>query len=152
MTPGPGDQGGRLRASHADRDRVICALKTAFVQGRLARHEFDARVGQALTSRTNADLAVITADLPVSPAGDQPAPPPLTVTSGVCVTVTVSLLAAVLWAEAWFAHSAAALAAALALSGVVILTMSVAADQMRELRRRKRSAVPLPPGALPGPG
>ena len=55
---------GDLRASHADRERVIGTLKAAFVQGRLAKAEFDLRVGQALTSRTYAELAVVTADLP----------------------------------------------------------------------------------------
>jgi len=39
-------------------------LKAAFVQGRLSKDEFDLRVGQALASRTFADLAVLTADLP----------------------------------------------------------------------------------------
>src|SRR5215470_11230386 len=77
---GPGDEiaaraGGRThsRASHADRDQVIDMLKTAFVQGRLAKDEFDLRVGQVLTSRTHADLGALTADLP---AGPVPAPAP----------------------------------------------------------------------------
>src|SRR5215470_4203092 len=39
---------GHLRASHADRDQVIGTLKTAFVQGMLAKDEFGLRVGQAL--------------------------------------------------------------------------------------------------------
>ena len=56
--------GGYLRASHADRDRVIDGLKAAFVQGRLGQDEFDHRVGQALASRTYAELAALTADLP----------------------------------------------------------------------------------------
>ncbi len=43
---------GRLRASHADREQVIDALKAAFVQGRLTEDEFDARVGQAFASQT----------------------------------------------------------------------------------------------------
>jgi hypothetical protein len=42
--PGRGD----LRASHADREQVIGTLKTAFVQGMLAKDEFDQRVGQGL--------------------------------------------------------------------------------------------------------
>ena len=42
----------RLRAGHADREQVIEALKAAFVQGMLAKDECDARVGQALASRT----------------------------------------------------------------------------------------------------
>jgi hypothetical protein len=68
---GPGDEiaagagsHGRLRASHADREQAIEVLKTAFVQGRLDRDEFDLRVGQALASRTYADLAALTADIP----------------------------------------------------------------------------------------
>jgi len=68
---GPGDGllaapagGGRFRASDADRDQVIDVLKTAFVQGRLTKDEFDARVGATLASRTYADLAAHTADIP----------------------------------------------------------------------------------------
>ena len=50
------DHGG-LRASHADRERVIGTLKAAFVQGMLAKDEFDLRLGQAFASRTYAELA-----------------------------------------------------------------------------------------------
>ncbi len=64
---------GRLRASHADREQVIEVLKAAFVQGRLDRDEFDLRVGQALGSRTFAELAALTADLPAGQAAFQPA-------------------------------------------------------------------------------
>jgi hypothetical protein len=53
----------RLRASDADREHVIDLLKAAFVQGRLARDEFDARVGQALVARDWPDLAALTADI-----------------------------------------------------------------------------------------
>jgi hypothetical protein len=62
-----------LRASHADREQVIGTLKAAFVQGRLAKDEFDLRVGQALASRTYAELAGLTADLPAGLAVAQPA-------------------------------------------------------------------------------
>lgn len=55
---------GQLRASHADREHVIDALKLAFVQGRLTKDEFDQRVGQTLVSRTYGRLAALTADLP----------------------------------------------------------------------------------------
>jgi DUF1707 SHOCT-like domain len=63
---------GHLRASHADREQVIGMLKAAFVQGRLAKDELDMRVGQALASRTYADLAALTADLPAGLARTQP--------------------------------------------------------------------------------
>ncbi|MGD0706674.1 MAG: DUF1707 domain-containing protein, partial [Trebonia sp.] len=55
---------GQLRTSRADRDQAIDVLKAAFIQGRLAKDEFDLRVGQVLTSRTYADLAALTADVP----------------------------------------------------------------------------------------
>ncbi len=84
MAAGQGDDlagagRGRLRASHADRERVIGTLKAAFVQGRLAKDEFDLRVGQAFASRTHAELASVTADLPAERAA---APPPLPVQGG----------------------------------------------------------------------
>jgi Domain of unknown function (DUF1707) len=66
---------GRLRASDADRDRVISTLKTAFVQGMLTKDEFDLRVGQALASRTHTALAALTADLPAGLAAAEPSPP-----------------------------------------------------------------------------
>lgn len=151
MTTGPGDEQAvpprRLRASHVDREQAISALKAAFVHGRLTSDEFDARVGQALASRTRAELAVITADIPadVQPARD-PNPPALSVKSGVCVTVSAAMLAAVLWAAAWSAGSAAASAAALAVTGVVIFTLFVTGYQLRESRHHGRSAQPQLPG------
>jgi hypothetical protein len=72
---GGGAGRGRLRASHADREQVIDALKTAFVQGRLDRDEFDLRVGRALASRTYADLAALTADIPARLARRLPPEP-----------------------------------------------------------------------------
>jgi hypothetical protein len=72
VTAGPGDEHtaalagrGRLRASHADREQAVETLKSAFVQGRLAKDEFDLRVSKTLGSRTYAEIARLTADLPV---------------------------------------------------------------------------------------
>ena len=62
----------RLRASHADREYVIDMLKAAFVQGRVTKDEFDARVGQAFASRTYAELAAVIADIPARQIADQP--------------------------------------------------------------------------------
>ena len=79
---GPGDEKavsavgrGHLRASHADREQVIGTLKAAFIQGRLTKSELDVRAGQALASRTCAELAAITADLPAGLAAAKPAQP-----------------------------------------------------------------------------
>ncbi len=79
MLAGPGDEkaaaAGRshLRASHADREQAIDALKAAFVQGRLTKDEFDARVDQTFAARKHAELATVTADIP---AGLVPRKPP----------------------------------------------------------------------------
>lgn len=55
---------GGFRASDGDREQAIDRLKTAFADGLLAEDEFELRVGRALVSRTHADLAEVTADLP----------------------------------------------------------------------------------------
>jgi hypothetical protein len=71
MVTSPGDEPAaagpdRLPASHADREHAIEMLKAAFVQGMLAKDEFDARVSQAFASRTYADLVALTAGLPAA--------------------------------------------------------------------------------------
>jgi Domain of unknown function (DUF1707) len=67
---------GRLRAGHADREQAIDTLKTAFVDGQLTKDELDARAGQALSARTHADLAALTADIPARPPAARSALPP----------------------------------------------------------------------------
>ena len=76
---GPGDEiaartagHGQFRASQADREQAIEVLKTAFVEDRLTKDEFDLRVDQALASRTYAELAAVTGDLHASPAAAEP--------------------------------------------------------------------------------
>lgn len=67
---------GQLRASHADREEVVDLLKTAFVAGRLTRDELDTRVGQALASKTYAQLGALTSDISAAPIEADPAPEP----------------------------------------------------------------------------
>ena len=57
-----------LRASHADRDRAVDALRVAGGDGRLSAEELDTRVESALSARTLGELAELTADLPIAPA------------------------------------------------------------------------------------
>ena len=90
-----------LRASHADRERVIDLLKAVFAQGRLDRDEFDARIGQALASRTYGELAAVTAGIPAEPTGALPRRPPVrarrrisfnsAVTGGACMAGLVNV-------------------------------------------------------------
>ncbi len=63
-----------LPTSHAGREQVLDALKAAFVQGRLAKDEFDLRVSQVLGAY--AELDAVTADIP---AGLTTAQPPETI-------------------------------------------------------------------------
>lgn len=57
-----------LRASHADRDRVVDALRVAGGDGRLSAEELDTRLESALSARTLGELARLTADLPIASA------------------------------------------------------------------------------------
>jgi hypothetical protein len=68
MLPGgePGGTRPELRASHADRDRVVEKLRIAAGDGRISAEELDQRLEAALTARTYRELAVLTADLPAS--------------------------------------------------------------------------------------
>ena len=59
--------GQELRASHADRDQVVELLQVAAGDGRLSAEELDDRLERALTARTYAELAALTADLPATP-------------------------------------------------------------------------------------
>ena len=152
----PGDQRaaaavgrGLLRASHADREQAIEVLKDAFAQGRLDRGELDARVGQALASRTHAELAALTADIPADAAPRQPARvqngasrshPVRNGAIGVGVSLTVGA-AAVLGAFVLNDHASAmliVLAAMLVMVAVpliVVATVAIAVDQRRSRGR-----------------
>jgi hypothetical protein len=67
-----------LRASHADRDRVVELLQTAAGDGQLTPEELDERLEAALTARTRGELAALTADLAGASgsAAGGPAPEP----------------------------------------------------------------------------
>jgi hypothetical protein len=72
---------GRLRASDADREQVLDTLKAAFVRGWLTRDQLGVRAGQALASRTYAELAAVTAGIPAMRTGAG-GPPALPVVGG----------------------------------------------------------------------
>jgi hypothetical protein len=59
-----------LPVSHVGREQVLDALKAAFVHGRLAKDEFDLRVGQVLAAYAELDAA--TADIPTALTTAQP--------------------------------------------------------------------------------
>jgi hypothetical protein len=163
-TAGP----GRLRASHADREQVIGVLKTAFVQGRLAKDEFDAQVGLTFASRTYADLAAVTADLPAWLFGAQPprkparakAQPPAStdIKPGVVAAIAgMTALTSGLWAAVLIGHKIDDHGTKGMLLGLLILTFTdigmliLTGVVVRESRLQKHSGRQLPP-TTPGPG
>ena len=102
----PGAQGG-MRASDADRERMIDVLKAAFARGQLTEAELDERTGQALGSRTYGELAAIWASIPPGRAeaqgGTQPAVAPARkpvrgsmVAWGACAIIAPAVVAAFL--------------------------------------------------------
>ena len=151
-----GDRGdGRLRASRADRERVVELLKAAFVEDRLTKAELDTRVGQALASRTYAELAAVISDLHAWPAAAGPAAarptaagPPSTpartlakaaLRSGVCMLAAFAMVGVVAMAHA------EGLAAFLAFSAGVVAVIAASGflgygvvDAWQEHRSRGR--------------
>lgn len=158
MTAGPGDRTaaavpgcGHLRASHADREHVIHTLKIAFVQGRLTKDEFDQRVSQTFASRTHAELASLTADLPAGLAEAQPPRRPAAAQDqqpvnkqllwGACaITVAaVTSMAAAFPADNFLLLVAGVLA--------ILIAAPVAGTLILDSWREKRSRGQLPPRA-----
>jgi hypothetical protein len=145
---------GRLRASHADREQVIGTLKTAFVQGRLTKDELDLRIAQTFASRTYAELARLTVDIPAgliaaspphsaarSGAAGARARPPMNnaAKSGICVAIAVVTLVLVA-----FLTGGQALFVFVPFYSVALL---VAGAQVLDSRHQKRSRRQLPPRA-----
>lgn len=170
MVTGPGDElaaaaacRGHQRVSHAEREQVIDTVKATFVQGMLAKDELDLRVSQAFASRTYAELAAVTADLPAEPAaaqqparaqGEQPVLRP-----GPVIMAAIALCAGV-WAftflPPWPTNSEGdpphAIILLFFLTNLICLIVSViGVVNMIELRREKRSGrrPPRPPSAGP---
>ena len=83
MASGAGD-GSRLPVYPAHREQVIRTLEAALAQGRLTEDEHDARAAQASASRSHAELAALTADLPAGLAITR-LPAASDVRAGICV-------------------------------------------------------------------
>ena len=155
---GPGDEmavgaagRGRLRASHADREQVIDTLKAAFVQGRLSKDELDMRVGQALASRTYADLQMVSADIPAEVV----AAPPLVSARAQAWKPITTRVKVVAW-SAWVIPLAGLLAAgnvtlfvlsAFALIVAAAVAWGVTVETWEQRRSRGQLPQAPPPGA-----
>lgn len=160
---GPGDEtagaegrgDGHLRASHADREQVIGALKAAFVQGRLTEDELDARAGRVYASRTYAELAEVTAevtaDLPAEPIAARPSRDPWRATKiawrVVYATIVPGIVALVLIPGGPRTTGADVVILA---AVVYLLFWILGVSVMVASRRAKPSGGQLPPRSAPG--
>jgi NhaP-type Na+/H+ or K+/H+ antiporter len=125
-----------------DREQVICTLKAALAQGRLTEDEYDERVGQASASRTHAELAALTADLPAGLTAARP-PTAKDVRTGVLVIiVAASVLGVILL---WTPDNMLAFVAALTAVATVIVASPITVGLMVDARHQKRSGGRLPP-------
>ena len=147
-TPGAGDR-SRLRASHADREQVIDVVKAAFVQGRLAKDEFDQRIGRVFASRTYADLAYLTADIPAglirAQASQEPARLPARVSMDTHVirswaSATVMLPGMVVAASAMESGQPAVFGLIVAFVFACLVALPVSGLVMLHSRQEKRSS------------
>jgi hypothetical protein len=164
---------GHLRTSHAERDHAVGVLKTAFVQGRLTKDEFELRVDRALSSRTYAELATVTADLPAGLPADLPTrltagPPPRVPARGrlpvnntlravLFMAATVTALAVILRAAAFLTGDNGVVEitflATLADLAIIPMVVFVTAAQALDERQQKRSSGQVtPPPSSHGAG
>jgi hypothetical protein len=147
-----------MRASPADREHAIEVLKAAFVQDRLTKDELDTRVDQAFASRTYAELAALTADLPAKPIAAQPPRPARArgkrrILPGKVLAVATPLYAA-MWPLAivlprdWEGEPQAGVNLIGMTTGLYLLVLIFAARLWLDSRREKRSRgqQPLRPG------
>lgn len=141
---GPGDEKtaaaarGRVRASRADRERAIDALKVAFVQGRLTKDEFDARLGQTFAARRYAELATVTADIPAGLPGVPPSREPSwwvrnnAVRWGASGVVTPAILAAAFVVSSLRGDGGYAVVALLVACAYFVFWLSIGANMLWE--------------------
>lgn len=103
---------GRLRASDADRARIVDALRRHTADGRLTLEEFEVRVGEALAATTRDELGPVLRELPPLPADAVEPPrvrdriswrPPAAraVLGAVAVAAVVIVLATTGWGMWW---------------------------------------------------
>ena len=146
---------GRLRASDADREHVVGTLKAAYVHGLVTKDDFDARVSQMFASRTYAELALITADLPAglaaAPLPRRPGPakanPPAraNLTPGERAIMATGLFAALALVVALLAGGAVGGLLALGGLGSAFVSAFLIGAQVRTSRRNRHSGGHLPP-------
>jgi hypothetical protein len=137
--------GNPLPVTYADRERVIRTLKAALAQGRLTQDEHDERTAQASVSRSRAELAALTADLPDGITAVPPTARDVRIALGVIIAA-VGVLAAVLVTNP---DNMPAFMAALGAIATLIVVPVITVGLIIDVRHHKRSGGQPPPGPAP---
>ena len=155
---------GRLRASDADREHVFGTLKAAYAYGLVTKDEFDVRVSQTFASRTYAELALITADIPAGLAAAPPPPRPgpakanppghANLTPGERAMIGTGLFAALAIVAALLTGGPVGGLLGLGALGSAFVSLFLLGAQVRSSRRNTHSGGHLPPqrATHSGPG
>ena len=128
--------------------QAIRTLKAALVQGRLTEDEYDERMAQASASRSRAELAVLTSDLPVGRMDAPPRPPTANdVRVAVCLIVAAASVATAILL--WQPDNALAFMAFIVAALTLLVAPIVTVGMMVDVRHQKRYGGQLPPGPAP---
>ena len=118
-----------------DRDQAVQTLGAALAQGRLTEDEHGARAAQVSATRSRAELAALTADLPADLTARLPTA--RDAWTGVCVSIAaVGVLAALIL---WHPDNFLAFVAALSAAATVLLAPPITLGLMVDARYQKRS-------------
>jgi hypothetical protein len=131
------------------RERVTRTLRAAWTQGRLTEDEYDERIGRASASRSRAELAALTADLPVGRI-DAPIRPPRAGDAWICVSVIIAAASVVVAVLLTNPDNGGAFLAFILAAVTLLVAPIVTAGVLIDVRHQKRSGGQLPP--LPAPG
>ncbi len=131
------------------RERVTRTLRAALAQGRLTEDEYDERTGRASASRSRAELAALTADLPVGRM-DAPIRPPRAGDAWIGVGVIIAAVGVVVAVLLTNLDNGGAFLAFIMAAVTLLVAPIVTVGVLVDVRHQKRSGGQLPP--LPAPG
>lgn len=129
---------GNLRASDAERERVVQRLHDAATEGRLSPDELDERTHRALIAVTYADLDAVVDDLPRPPRTGRTPARQRTVGGWALATVRANPLLLVCMIPVLIAAGAMLLAAAVTWMTLVAVTMILGGAHHRRAFRARR--------------
>ena len=117
---------------------MIRTLKAAVVQGRLTEDEHDSRAARASASCSHAELAALTADLPIGRM-DAPARPPTANDVRVAVGVIIAAASVATAILLWQPDNALAFMTFIVAAATVLVAPIVTVGLIFDVRHQKRS-------------